>query len=106
MTHHQLPPEALQKLRDQVTGSVVEPGDPGYDEARAVWNGMVDRRPAAVVRAANVDDVAPTIGFAREHTLDLAVRGGGHNVAGNGSVDDGIVLDLGELNRVTVDPAT
>jgi len=106
MTHHQLPPEALQKLRDQVTGSVVEPGDPSYDEARAVWNGMVDRRPAAVVRAANVDDVAPTIGFAREHTLDLAVRGGGHNVAGNGSVDDGIVLDLGDLNRVTVDPAT
>jgi len=105
MTHQQLQPEALQKLRDQVSGSVTAPGDPGYDEARAVWNGMVDRRPAAVVRAAHVDDVAPTIGFAREQGMDLAIRGGGHNVAGNGSVDGGIVLDLGDLNRVTVDPS-
>ena len=102
----QLSHEALQKLRDQVSGSVVAPGDHGYDEARAVWNGMVDRRPAAVVRAADADDIAPTVAFARVQGLDLAVRGGGHNVAGNGSVDGGIVLDLGDLNSVSVDPAT
>jgi len=66
---------------------------------------MVDRRPVAVVRAASAADVPPTIDFAREHGLDLAMRGGGHNVAGNGSVDGGLVLDLGDLDRVSVDPA-
>ena len=96
----------LDDLRTRVSGTVTGPGDPGYDEARAIWNGMIDRRPAAVVRAAGTDDVAPTIGFAREHGLDLAVRGGGHNVAGNGTVDDGLVLDLADLHAVTVDPAT
>jgi FAD/FMN-containing dehydrogenase len=79
--------------------------DPGYDEARAVWNGMTDRRPWAVVRVAGVDDVAPTIEFAHEHGLDLAVRGGGHNVAGKGTVDDGLVLDLADLHAVAVNPA-
>jgi FAD/FMN-containing dehydrogenase len=98
-------PETLRKLRDQLSGSVIVPSEPGYDDARAVWNGMVDRRPVAVVRAGSAADVPPTIGFAREHGLDLAVRGGGHNVAGNGSVDGGLVLDLGDLNRVTVDRA-
>lgn len=66
---------------------------------------MVDRRPAVVVRAATVDDVPPVIAAARAHGLDLAVRGGGHNVAGNGSVDGGLVLDLGDLTAVTVDAA-
>ena len=105
MTRHMPQPDKLRKLHDQLSGSVVAPADPGYDEARAVWNGMVDRRPVAVVRAASAADVPPTIDFAREHGLDLAVRGGGHNVAGNGSVDGGLVLDLGDLNRVSVDPA-
>lgn len=89
MTDHQFQQEALNKLRDQISGSVVTPEDSGFDEARAVWNGLVDRKPAAVVRAANTDDVARTIGFAREHGMELAIRGGGHNVAGNGSVDAG-----------------
>jgi hypothetical protein len=80
-------------------------GEPGFDESRAVWNAMIDRRPLAVVRAAAVSDVSPTIAFARRHGLDLAIRGGGHNVAGNGTVDGGIVLDLGDLADVTVDEA-
>ena len=91
-------------LREAVRGSVVLPDDPAYDEARRVWNGMIDRRPAVIVRAAGADDVAPVIAFARGAGLPLAIRGGGHNVAGNGVVDDGVVLDLGGLNRVEVDP--
>ena len=93
----------VRLLRDEVRGSVVLPDDPEYDEARRVWNGMIDRRPRAVGRAAGIDDIAPVIRYAREAELPLAIRGGGHNVAGNGVVDDGIVLDLGGLNRVEVD---
>ncbi len=87
-----------------VTGRVITPTDTDYDEARRVWNGMIDKRPALIVRAAGSDDVAPTIAFARETGLPLAIRGGGHNVAGNGSVEGGIVLDMGGLTAVTVDP--
>src|SRR3954449_3961814 len=105
MTASTMRPE-LDDLRTRVSGTVIGQGDPEYDDARAIWNGMIDRRPAAVVRAASVDDVAPTVGFAREHGLALALRGGGHNVAGNGSVDDGLVLDLADLHAVSVDPAT
>jgi FAD/FMN-containing dehydrogenase len=104
MTSSTLRPE-LDDLRTRVSGTVTGQEDPGYDEARAVWNAMMDRRPWAVVRAVEVGDVAPTIRFAREHGLDLAVRGGGHNVAGNGTVDDGLVLDLADLHAVSVDPA-
>ncbi|MCV2393286.1 FAD-binding oxidoreductase [Actinotalea sp. M2MS4P-6] len=93
-----------EDLRSRIQGAVVAADDPGYDAARALWNAMIDRRPLAVVRAAGDADVAATIAFARRHGLDLAVRSGGHNVAGNGSVDDGIVLDLGDLTQVTVDP--
>jgi FAD/FMN-containing dehydrogenase len=95
---------AMARLRDEVEGTVLEPEADGYDDARRVWNGMIDRRPAAVVRAAGVGDIAPTIRRARDLGLPLAIRGGGHNVAGNGTVDGGIVLDLGGLNAVTVDP--
>jgi FAD/FMN-containing dehydrogenase len=104
MTTSTVRPE-LEDLRTRVSGTVTGSPDPGYDEARAVWNAMTDRRPWAVIRAAGVDDVAPTIRFAREHGLDLAVRGGGHNVAGNGSVDDGLVLHLADLHAVSVNPA-
>ena len=94
----------LTGLRDAIGGRVIEPGDDGYDDARRVWNGMIDRRPAAVVRAADVKDVAPVIHAARELGLPLAIRGGGHNVAGHGTVEGGIVLDLGSLTDVSVDP--
>ena len=96
----------LTGLRDAIGGRVIEPGDDGYDDARRVWNGMIDRRPAAVVRAADVKDVAPVIHAARELGLPLAIRGGGHNVAGHGTVEGGIVLDLGSLTDVSVDPDT
>jgi FAD/FMN-containing dehydrogenase len=99
------PRPELDDLRTRVSGTVTGQADPGYDEARALWNGMIDRRPWAVVRAAGAGDVPPTIRFARDHGLDLAVRGGGHNVAGNGTVDDGLVLDLADLHAVSVDPA-
>jgi FAD/FMN-containing dehydrogenase len=95
--------EHLAGLRAAVAGAVVLPDDPDYDEARRVWNGMIDRRPAAIVRAASADDVTPVIRFARETGLPLAIRGGGHNVAGNGVIEGGIVLDLGGLNGVEVD---
>ncbi len=92
------------RLRTSVAGRVLTAGDPDYDRMRRVWNGMIDKHPSLIVEAADVGDVAPTIAFARESRLPLAIRGGGHNVAGNGTVDDGIVLDLGRLNTVEVDP--
>ena len=94
----------VARLRDEIDGAVLEPDDDGYDDARRVWNGMIDRRPIAIVRASGVGDIAPTIRRARELELPLAIRSGGHNVAGNGTVDGGIVLDLGGLTDVQVDP--
>jgi FAD/FMN-containing dehydrogenase len=96
----------LDHLRTSITGELIDRSHPGYDEARRVWNGMIDRRPIAVVKAGSVADIAPTLALAAEQNLPLAIRGGGHNVAGNGTVDDGLVLDLAFLNGVEVDAAT
>jgi FAD binding domain/Berberine and berberine like len=85
-------------------GQVVRPGDPGYEAARRVYNGLVDRHPAMVVRAAGVADVIAAVNLAREHRLPLAVRGGGHGIAGFGTCDDGLVLDLGGMRGIRVDP--
>jgi FAD/FMN-containing dehydrogenase len=93
----------LQDLRRVVSGQVIDAQSQAYDEERRVWNGMIDRRPLAIVRAASTADIPPVLRLARDSALPLAVRGGGHNVAGNGTVDEGIVLDLGALKDVAVD---
>ncbi len=95
----------IEELRAQVRGSVITPEDEGYDDARAVYNAMIDRRPAVVVRAANVGDVMAAVNLAREGGLDLAVRGGGHSVPGFGTCDGGVVIDLSGMRGVRVDPS-
>jgi FAD/FMN-containing dehydrogenase len=91
-------------LADGLQGRVIEPGHPDYDEARTVFNAAVDRRPAAIVKVANADDVARVIAHARERSLELAVRSGGHSGAGHGVTDGGIVLDLSEMRVLEIDP--
>lgn len=92
------------ELRSLVRGTIHLPGGDGYDEARQVWNGMIDRRPAAIVGVAGVEDVMATVRFAREHGLPVAIRCGGHNVAGSAVGDGGIVIDLARFKSVRVDP--
>src|SRR5690606_7139542 len=92
----------IDELRGRVAGTVLTPDEAGFDDARKVWNGMVERSPAVVVRVAGPDDVAAALAFARARGLPVAVRGGGHSVAGNGTVDDGVVVDLGALRSVEV----
>jgi FAD/FMN-containing dehydrogenase len=91
-------------LGEQVRGRVVTAGDPTYEDARTVYNAMHDRRPEAVVQAVDEADVVAAVRFAREHDLELAVRGGGHSVPGYGTTDGGLVVDLGGLRQALVDP--
>jgi FAD/FMN-containing dehydrogenase len=97
--------QALTTLADRVTGPVIRPGDAGYEEARRVYNGMIDARPAAVVRCSTVDDVAAVIRTARDQRAEIAVRGGAHSVPGFGTKDGAIVIDLSPMQRVDVDDA-
>ena len=91
------------KLATGVQGSMIRPGDATYDEARAVYNAMIDRRPAAIVRAAGVSDVVACVQFAGQHGIDVAVRGGGHNAGGLGVWDDALVIDLSGMRSTIVD---
>src|SRR5437588_6947004 len=93
----------VDQLRETVGGAVITPVDPAYGEARRVWNGMVDRRPAVVVRCASTADVVAAVNFGREHDLVVSVRGGSHSTPGYSTCDDGIVIDLGPMNREDVD---
>jgi FAD/FMN-containing dehydrogenase len=95
---------SLDSLRDPIEGTVLSPADSDYDDARTIWNAMIDRRPAVVVRPRSAEDVAAAIRFAREEELPIAVCGGGHNVAGNATVDDGLMIDFSQMREVTVDP--
>jgi FAD/FMN-containing dehydrogenase len=99
-------PRVLSRLREQVRGPVLAPEDPGYDGARAAYNGMHDRRPWAVARCGDEADVMAVVRFAREAGLELSVRGGNHSVPGYGTCDDGVVLDLSGIGYVRVDPRT
>ena len=96
--------ERIESLRADCSGAVIEPGDPAYDDARAVWNGMIDKRPRLIARCQGVADVIRAVDFVGETDLPLAVRGGGHNVAGTAVCDDGLVIDLSEMTAVSVDP--
>ena len=100
----EISPQILEGLRAGLRGELCLPGDAGYEEARTLWNAMIDRRPALVVRASSAADVMRTVRFADEHGLLLAVRGGGHNIAGNAVCDGGLMLDLSLMRGIRVDP--
>ncbi len=95
---------AVQNFADSLRGPLLGPGEGGYDEARKVWNGMIDRRPALIARCAGVADVIAAVRFARTHELLVSVRGGGHNITGNAVCEGGLMIDLSPMKSVRVDP--
>ena len=92
-------------LQQAVKGTVVVPSDPTYDSVRAIWNAMIDRRPAVIVRCADAPDVVAALAFARERNLEISVRGGGHHIAGNSVCEGGLMIDLSTMKQVRVDAA-
>jgi FAD/FMN-containing dehydrogenase len=96
--------DAIARLRATIRGEVLRPGEDGYDAARAVWNAMIDRRPAVIVRAKDEADVAAAVTFARSSGLPVSIRGGGHNVAGHAVGDGAVMVDLSGMRQVNVDP--
>src|ERR1051326_3347584 len=98
-------PDRLRDFSMRFQGECIQPGAATYDSARAVWNGMIDRKPACIAQCATTADVQEALRFARENGLAVAVRGGGHNAAGLGVCDDGVVIDLRGMADVFVDPS-
>src|ERR671916_3130834 len=94
----------IEQLKVDLRGELIQPGDKDYDEARKVYNAMIDKRPRMIVRCADVADVVSCVNFARENETLLAIRGGGHNGGGLGVADDGLVIDLSRMRGVRVDP--
>ena len=99
-----VPTPSVESFRTQLRGEVITPADAAYEPARRVWNAMIDKRPLLIVACAGVADVIATVNFARDSRLPLAVRGGGHSIAGNGTCDAGVVLDFSRMKSVRVDP--
>ncbi len=97
--------ETIEELKGGFKGEILLPGDGAYDSARQIWNAMIDKRPAVIARCATTSDVVRGVNFARDNGLLLAVRGGGHNIAGNALCDDGLVIDLSKMKAARVDPA-
>jgi FAD/FMN-containing dehydrogenase len=101
--------QAIATFKQNLRGRLIQPSDTDYDAARALYNGMIDRRPRLIARCVDVADVITAVNCARDHGLRLAIRGGGHNgpgLTGLGSCDDGLVIDLSMMKSVRVDPAT
>jgi FAD/FMN-containing dehydrogenase len=101
-----LAPTAVDDFKAKLRGEVLGPGDTGYDAARTIWNAMIDKRPALIARCAGVADVIEAVKFGRQNDLTIAIRGAGHNIAGNAVCDGGLMIDLSRMKAVTVDPWT
>ena len=99
-----VPAAAVDEFAGTILGGVLRQGDPGYDESRALWNAMIDRRPALIARCKGTADVLSSVRFAREHKLLVSVKGAGHNIAGMASADQSLMIDLSAMNGVRVDP--
>src|SRR5512143_2586813 len=99
-----MPSLSVADLSAHFSGQLLQPTDAGYDDARRVHNGMIDRRPMLIARCRNVADIVDAVNLARENNLEVAVKGGGHNVAGRGTIDGGLLIDLSLMRGVHVDP--
>src|SRR5437016_5969297 len=102
--HQTLDPASISRFSNALHGELLTPSEPGYDEARRVWNAMIDKRPALIARCAGEADVVRSVQFARDYDLRVAVRGGGHSVAGYSTCDGGLLIDLSNMKGLRVDP--
>jgi FAD/FMN-containing dehydrogenase len=98
--------EAVRKFKESLRGELIGIGDAGYDDARSIWNAMIDRRPALIASCLGVADVVTCVNFAREHGITLSIKGGGHNISGLAVCDGGLMLDLSRMRGVWVNPST
>ncbi|HYB04758.1 MAG TPA: FAD-binding protein [Nitrososphaerales archaeon] len=99
-----LDPNLIHKLRQYLHGELVSPQDSSYDLDRRVWNGMIDKKPAAIAKCLDTTDVTVCVNFARDHDFLISVRGGGHNYAGKAVCDGGLVIDLSQMKEIEVNP--
>jgi FAD/FMN-containing dehydrogenase len=97
-------PDSVQPLRDALSSQVLTPGDRGYDEARRVHNGLIDKHPGVIARCMHTADVVDAVNFGREKGLEISIRGGGHNVAGKAVTEGGLMIDLSPMKGIHVDP--
>jgi len=98
--------ETVRKFKESLLGELMRIGDAGYDDARSIWNAMIDRRPALIASCLGVADIVTSVNFAREHGITLSIKGGGHNISGLAVCDGGLMLDLSRMRGVWVDPST